>query len=243
MSTLIIIGCVILGGIFVLFPQARALAGAFIGLFIQDASKTVKGAEAIFSKAIEEAQEEYTKAAKTLEQIAGSLDTQKRAKQAGENRLAEMEKKCEMLARSGDRDHLAVYAGERQIILQQVSDYTSRIADLEIAQKDAREMVAIFESKVKQLKLEKERAITDLKLNKQLANAYSSLDELRRQTGMDKLLASAKEGAVQAREQAVGAKIVHESRNSTILDNADKQAQKLVTDSYVDDLLKKYNHS
>ncbi|MNV90664.1 hypothetical protein D3C71_1850720 [compost metagenome] len=98
-----------------------------------------------------------------------------------------------------------------------------------------------MEDKLKKLQKDKNRVISDLKLNKELKVMYDDMDELKNTTSTDKLLDTVKKGVQDTRETAVGARVVHENKTSTKLANAETEARKLQSSSYVEDLKKKYN--
>ena len=65
--------------VLLLFPEFRkklgVLLGGFLNLFVEDTAKTPEGAAAIYSKAIEEAEDKYNKASDALKRMTGRLET------------------------------------------------------------------------------------------------------------------------------------------------------------------------
>ena len=72
-----IVGVGLLVAIFIMFPEARALGKGFIRLFIKDMASTPEGAEAIYTEAIDKAQENYNEASDSYRMVAGEYEHSK----------------------------------------------------------------------------------------------------------------------------------------------------------------------
>lgn len=202
-------------------------------IFFKNLAETPEGAETIYAQAIDEAQDKYSQASNTLANISGALADAKRKKEKSEKELTDLESQCKQLIKSGNESAALVLANGRQGLIDLVNNYTINISGLEANVKDAKEILSICESNLKQLQSEKTTVVENLKLDLQLKKSYNSLDELRKDNGVAKLLGQVREGADQKRNEAVGARIVHENKASTQI----AAAQKLVNQSSANDFL------
>lgn len=216
------------------------LLKGFVGLFVEDLAKTPEGAAAVYSQAIDKAQNDYNLANNTLQKVAGQLDTAKRNIEATKIKITQTETKCESLVKAGQIDKASLFAQERNDLIDELENQTRIANELTPIHEEAKKINNHLEAKLKQLKKDKDRVINDLKLNKQLKSMYDDMDELKNVDNVDKLLDSVKTGVKDGREKAVGARVVHENKLSTKISNADAEAKKLQSDSYIEDLKKRY---
>lgn len=240
-----LIGGLIVVGIagFLLFGGGKliTLAKGFVGLFIEDLSKTPEGAAAVYNQAIEKSQNQYNIANDTLQKVAGELDTAIKTLQGLEKKLVECESRCESFAKAGQFDKVELFAREREDLLEEIENQKVTIGELKPLFEEAKVINNHLEEKLVKLKKEKNRVVTDLKRNKQLKSMYDDMDELKNTTNVDKLLDSVKTGVKESREKAVGARTVHNNKVSTKIDAAKSEARKLQSNDFVEQLKNKYN--
>ena len=104
----------------------------------------------------------------------------------------------------------------------------------------AQDATETIERKLRKLKRDSKIAVKKLEMNLQTKEIYDSLDELKTSNVSDKMLNNVKEGAIDAQEMAVGAKSVYDSKFSTKLNKAEKDAIGSKYDSYLTGLVDKY---
>ena len=80
-----------------------------------------------------------------------------------------------------------------------------------------------------------------MKVKIQLNEVYDSMDELKNVTGTDKLLDSIKEKNNDLNASVEGARTIYNSKTSTRVQRAAENADKLETDNYLNNLIKKYH--
>jgi phage shock protein A len=242
METLIVALVVIVIAAILLFGGGKliTLLKGFVGLFVEDLAKTPEGAAAVYSQAIEKAQNDYNLANNTLQKVAGQLDSAKRNIEITKTKVTETEAKCENFVKAGQFDKAELFSQERNDLMEELENQNRIAAELTPIFEEAKKINNHLETKLKQLKKDKDRVINDLKLNKQLKSMYDDMDELKNVDNVDKLLDSVKTGVKDGREKAVGARVVHENKLSTKISNANVDAKKLQSDSYIEELKKKY---
>jgi allophanate hydrolase subunit 1 len=239
MTTLILIVAAAIGVFLLGGTKVGQLIKGFFNLFIQDAMSTPKGAEAAFAQKIEQTQNRVVQATETLETIAGQFDMQKRRAAELTKQLAQMERNCEALAQQGRFDEVELFAQQRDVALEEKEECDAAVVELQQAVKEAQEVVNVLEGQLQFLEREKVRVVNSLLLNGSMIEARHALDNLRK-TNLDKLVAMAKDGAQKKQAQAAGSKIVHESRLSTRIAEAEKRVRQATTSDYVSQLKAKY---
>ncbi|AEO93506.1 gp247 [Bacillus phage G] len=243
----ILIGGVLVVGLAALFifggGKLTTLLKGFVGVFIEDLTKTPEGAAAVYNQAIEKSQEQYNIANDTLQKVAGELDTALRALKDFEKRLTDCETSCENFAKAGQFDKVELFAQEREVIIDDIENQKAIIAELKPLYEEAKVINNHLEDKLVKLKKEKNRVITDMKRNSQLKSMYDDMDELKNTTNVDKLLDTVKTGVQQSREKAVGARTVHNNKTSTKVSAAKEEAKKLQSNDYIEQLKKKHNYT
>lgn len=211
------------------------LKGAYNMIF-EDMAKTPEGAKAIYTKALDEAQDKYTRANNNLQLIAGKLATAKDSLADSQKELTRIETACIGFASKGDDKNLEVYASRRMEILDDIELHTTTIDELTPMLEDAKKMNDALAENYRALSREKDRVIAQLKLGRDMKSVYDSMDSLKADSDIQKLLGSAKTGAKEMKEQAIGAKIVHEGRLETKLQNAQVAEKKANAQAYIDEL-------
>lgn len=213
----------------------------FSSLLVKDMSKTPEGAEIIYKRAIDEKQQEYNKASYTYGQITGTLSHETTKLKNLRTALFAIEKKCENLVSSGHMEQARLSALERQGLISEIASCTQNIENLEQAAKEAKEAVDIFEAQLNSLKREMNQVVNDLKVGEQLANAYNSLDGLKKSEELYDLIDTVKDSAKEKKAKAAGARIIHENKLSTRIDMFDDNSKDTESDDYINSLQQKFN--
>lgn len=220
--------------------KGRYMISGFKNLFFVDVAKTAKGAEAIYTQAIEEASDAYTKASNNLQKVAGLLDTAKRNQGSTTEKITLTKAKMEDLAKKQMFDKVQLYSQELSSFDEDLSFYNSEIKKYEPMFRQAQLLTQNYEQKLIKLKKDKKTVIRQLEINKQTKEMYDDLDELKNAKVSDKLLDSVKEGIVETGEMATGARILHESKHSTKILEAENEVKSIKYNDYVEQLKKQY---
>lgn len=238
----IVIGVLLVGGTgLALTGKGRYLIKGMTNLFFVDVAKTPKGAEAIYTQAIEEANKAYVKASNNFQKIAGLLDTAMRNHKNAVENVGLTKKKMEMLASKGQFDKVEILAEELTNVEEDVKIYLAEIAKYKPMYSQAETLSQNYETKLRQLQKDKKTVIRQLEINQQTKEMYDDLDELKNVKTSDKLLSAVKEGVVETGEMATGARTLHESKHSTKMLEIDKQVKSAKQSDYVEELRRKYN--
>lgn len=250
MSLGVFIGCVVLGlsGLaLILFPDFRKklliLSGGFLNVFIEDRAKTPEGANAIFQQAIEVAQEKYNKANNLLRQRSGELEVAKENLTASRKKLAELESSCENLVKQERYEEASILATQREEFLIDLERQAKLVESLGPVVDECRAIANHQELTLRQLKVKRKQIISDLQMNKQMTEMYDDLDQLKKNNTVSKLLESVEEGHQDSRQSAIGAKVVHENKLETKINNAQLELKNINNNSYIESLKKKYEKS
>ena len=228
----------------VLFPEFRrglnVLCSGFLGVFVKDLAKTPEGAEAVYNEAIEEERELYRKACDVLNKASGEYQ----AAQQNLAKLQEAKKKieatCERLVREGRDNDALVYAEKLGEVNNDIERAKKVISEYEAYVEEAKKAVNFREKRLKDLKKKQKDTINDMKLAKQTKALHEDMDELRRDRTTHKLLDAVNEGASDLRKEADGARIVHQSKNSTKVANIEKDMESAQASDYIASLKEKY---
>lgn len=225
----------------ILSGKLRVLIKGFINIFIEDLAKTPEGAEAVYSEAINEAQEAYNEANDTFRKVSGQYETTKNVLSETKSKLADVEKKCESLAKAGNFEDLELLSEQRKELISDAELLETQVERLLQAFNDAKQLNNHYEKELIKIKKEKKKIINELKMNKQMEEMYDYMDKLKNTKDSHKLLSAVKEKIEEGRESVAGARSVHENRTSTKLERADQRARKASSSSYVEQLKSKYN--
>lgn len=216
--------------------KLRTLLSGFLSLFVEDLSKTPEGAEAVYTKAIEEAQDEYNEADTLYRRIAGQLREAQAKKEEAENLSKDLDEKAKILA-SKNRDEEAL-----EVILAKeeadgdVEIWTRTAKELTKTCADAKEMHTNREQMLRKLMKDKKQVVTQLRMNKQMSEIYDSMDELKNKKTTDKLISGIKEKVVDGKNEVAGAKVIHENRSTTKMQRIDEVTKKSNATAYLEKL-------
>lgn len=242
--TLLYIGiAVIVGTGILLFTKPGVLIKGFFGLFVKNIAQTPEGAEAIYQEAIEESQIKYNKAADALQRVSGALAGQKDIKDKLVKEKTNLEAQCKMLVHKGNDEQALIIAQSIQDLEAEIENCDSNIANLANSVNDAKKLVGICEENLIKLKRESKLVVNNLRLNNEMTQAYNSLDELRNDSNVQKLLSHARDGAQEAKQKAVGAKTLHENKISVQIAEAGKTARKANASDYLNKIKNEMNGS
>ena len=220
--------------------KGRYLIKGTANLFFTDVAKTPKGAEAIYTQAIEEAQNNYNKASNNLQRIAGLLDTSQKNYNITSKKIGETKANCEMLCKKGKFDEADLFADELMELEEDLVIYQNEIIEYTPMLEEAKTLCQNGESKLRKLQKDKKTVVRKLEINQQTKQMYDSMDELKNVKSSDKLLNAVKEGVLESGEMATGAKILHESKHSTKMLEAEKAIKKEQKSAYIEELKQKY---
>ena len=210
-------------------------------LFIKDMATTPEGAEAIYAEKINEAQEKYNKAENALRISSGKLSMEKQKLTSLEAELKKVETKCENLVKAKKLEDAQTMAERRTEIISDIQRSKQLIEAYAVAKKDAEEVHKACEKTLQKLKRESKDVVENMKVKIQLNEVYDSMDELKNVTGTDKLLDSIKEKNNDLNASVEGARTIYNSKTSTRVQRAAENADKLETDNYLNNLMKKYH--
>lgn len=220
----------------VMSGKLRTLLSGFLSLFVEDLSKTPEGAEAVYTKAIEEAQNEYNEAETLFRKVAGQLNEARMKLKEAEELSIELDKKAKTLATS-NRDEEALEV----ILAKEEADgdaeiWAKTVTNLTKTCEDAKEMHANREQMLRKLIKDKKQVVTQLRMNKQMSEIYDSMDELKNKKTTDKLIAGIKDKVVDGKNEVAGAKMIHENKSSTKMQRIDEVTKKSNATDYLEKL-------
>ena len=228
--------------VLLLFPDFRkklgVLLGGFLNLFVEDTAKTPEGAAAIYSKAIEEAEDKYTKASDALKRMTGRLDSAVKQRDKANRDVLEYESKARAAMSRGDENTARIYAEKRQDALLVAKQYTDTVNQLTPAVAQARDIFTQREKELKDIRAKKTLVIEQLKTNRDVEEAFDDLDELRRDSASKRLLGAIDEEVKAGSERAAGSRIVHEAKLNTRVSRADEKSDAYAVDDFLDSLRK-----
>lgn len=240
--------CVILGLFVValiLFPEFRkkltVLIRGGLNVFVEDTAKTPEGAEAVFTQAINEVEDQYTKASTTYNKLHGKLQHCKADVTKLNSEIKRAEDSCESLARSGDVENARIYAERRMELIAERKQKQEAVEKLTPMVEEARQIHEAYGKKLRELQRNKKETIAQMRMNVQMKDLLGDLDELRKDSATAKMLDAVFEGSNDLREEVDGARAVHENRASTKIAKAEQKAAQAQSDEYLNNLLKKYN--
>ena len=241
--TQMIIGIVVIVFVLllILFPEFRKLCLGWTRIFIKDMATTPEGAEAIYAQKIDEAQEAYNKADNALRVATGKYSNAKSELKSLNSQLEQIEKACETLVQKGDIKNAEIKVEQREEILSSIASTEELLKAFATAKSEAEQVHTHCQKQLAKLKRESKEVVENMKVKKQLQEVYDDMDELKNVTATDKLLEQVKEKNKDLNASVEGARIVHNNKLSTKIQNADNAAKKAQSNDYLESLRKKYN--
>lgn len=229
----------------VLFPEFRnklvVLIRGGLNLFVEDRAKTPEGAEAVFTQAINEAEEQYAKASTTYNKLYGRKQRLQEDVTKLDAEIKKAEDACDALARKNDVNNARIYSEHRAELLSERKMKQAAIEKLTPMVEDAKQIHDEYGKKLRNLKRKKNETINQMKMNVQMKDLLGDLDELRKDSATDKMLDAVMTGSNDLMEEVSGARAVHENKASTKIARAEQKAAQAQSDEYLESLLKKYN--
>lgn len=222
--------------------KGRYLIKGMTNLFFTDVAKTPKGAEAIYAQAIDEKTNEYGKASNNYRKIAGLLETAQTNLKDSSDKIVKTKDSMEQLAKAGKFDKVQLFADELASVEEDKVLYTNEIAKYSPMFQQAKSVTEQLEAKLAKLKKDKRIVVHQLEINQQTKEMYDSLDEVKTGKASDKLLDAVKEGVIETGEMATGARVVHDSKHSTKMLEAEAEVKAAQSSEYVEELKKKYQN-
>jgi chromosome segregation ATPase len=218
--------------------KGRYLLKGTMNMFFVDVAKTPKGAETIYTQAIEEAQDNYNKASNNFQKITGMLETSKRNYNEANIKMENTKRTMQSLAGKGQltEDKIKVYKIELQSIDDDINTYGQEIQEYTPMFNDAKTLTENYELQLVQLQKDKKNVVRKLEMNQQTKQMYDDLDELKKEKTSSKLVAAVKEGVTESGEMATGARVLHESKHSTQLAALESESKGIKFDDFLSGL-------
>ena len=241
LSTLLI-GIVIAVILFTLIisGKLRALAKAFLNLFVEDLASTPEGAEALFNQKEEEVEEKFRRADTVYKKVAGQRKRCKDELEELENRLKTNESQCERLAKAGDEEGLDIKIAEHGDIKDDIAMHQDTLKTLEAALKDATEARSACEENLNQIRKKKKQIVTQMKRNRDMKDIYDDLEGIGAGDHTSKLLDKVIERGDDLADVVAGSKEAYETKTSTKSKKVDQRLKSSANDDYKQQLLNKY---
>ena len=229
----------------VLFPSFRkglgTVTSGFLSVFIRDVSKTEKGANAIYTKAIEEAEEKYGKAKTAYHRVAGEHEECRIRIMTLKENIKAAERDAESLYKSGNIDKARVMAQQRSDLMVDLESSTKLMESLEPALAQAKNIYELCETDLRNLKKDKKKTLNELQAQNLMKDIMSDIDELDSSSTARKLINSTNEYLDDLRKENHGAMAVHASKLDSRVADAKKTAADLNTDAFLASLENKYH--
>ena len=224
MSIVFVSGLAIFGLILLMFPQLRVLLKGFGNIFVKDLASTPDGVRALYEEAIDKAQNSYGKACEHLEIIAGKLKMVE-DKLVKANREAELNMNKAISAKKANlMDDAVLFAEEMELRKTEVQTLIVVKKQLEDAKQEAMDMHTASQKNLKELKAKRDLTLTKLEQNASLKEIYAGLDDLRRDSDLDKLIGHVDDKIAKQDEQVAGMKVLHENKLSTKIGKAEERS-------------------
>lgn len=228
--------------ILIVFPsfgrQLKSLIGGFLQIFIQDKAKTPDGARAIYAQQIDEYRERYSRACDSLDEWTGKYKTAKDSYEKYKKDIASCDEKARAAVARGDMESAKTFARRRQEAMDQCENLQDQLNELGPLLEEAKLIKQNLEDGLVKLEREAKNAISELELANQMKDIYKDFDELRAESGTDKLVKAAREGVRESKERAAGAKMNYQSSRKGAEAKANAKAGDYEIQAYLDSLTK-----
>jgi chromosome segregation ATPase len=223
--------------------KGRYLMKGALNMFFVDVAKTPKGAETIYTQAIEEAQNAYNKASNNFQKITGMLTTSRKNFDESQKKMEYTKQTMQSLANRGELtdDKLKVYKIELQNIDDDINTYSQEVEEYTPMFNDAKVLTENYELQLLQLRKDKKTVIRKLEMNQQTKEMYDDLDNLKKEKTSSKLVAAVKEGVNESGEMAIGARVLHENKHSTKLAAIESESKGIKFDDFLSGLREQNN--
>lgn len=231
----------------VLFPEVRhgitALGRGFLGLFVKDMAKTPEGAKAIYETAIREAEEKYNKARAAYNRVAGELDEVQSSITTLTRSIDKATTDAETLYKRGLEDDARVKAGQRAELMADLKTKQQLAESLMTAEAQAKGIFELCERNLRQLKADQKKVVNELQAQSLVKDIMTDIDELSSSSAAQRLINSTTDYLDDLRKENRGAMVVHASKVSTRIAQADQNATKAEADDFIASMAAKYGRS
>ena len=229
----------------VIFPEARKKAGVLFrgaaSAFVEDRAKTPEGANAIYTQAISEAEEQYQNTKEIFHRLSGRKKRIETEIADIKEKIRNAEIRVEGFARKGDRENAKLYADQMVQLKATLKSKEQALANLVPSVDRAKQAFEASAKKVTSLKAQKQDVISQMETNRMTKQLMDDLDDVYKNSATDKMLDAVREGAGILQEESSGAIAAHETKVSTRIAKAEKAAEDAESEAYLDEIMKKYS--
>lgn len=220
--------------------KLKVLCGGFLNIFVEDMAKTPDGAKAIYSQAIEEAENAYRDADSAYKRVYGEYKNVETEIKTLDNQIYSAESRAEALVRDGKIEEAKTFALQRSESMELRAQKAAYLEKLTSMVEDAKLIHRQAGDRLQKLKKESRLVVEEMKLNQNMNRMVSDLDDLRRDTATDKMLGAVRDGAKDLRKEAVGSMAVHQNRSSTKQAVAQQAAADVEAEAFLASMQAKY---
>ena len=229
----------------IMFPEVRKKGAVLIrgaaNVFVEDRAKTPEGANAIYTQAINEAEEQYTETKGIYHRLSGRKKRVESEIADIKERIRRAELRVESFARKGDRENAKLYADQVVQFKATMKSKEQALANLIPSVDRAKQAFEASAKKVNSLKAQKQDVISQMETNRMTKQLMDDLDDVCKNNATDKMLNAVREGAGILQEESDGAVAAHEAKVSTRIANAERAAEEAESEAYLDEIMKKYS--
>lgn len=225
----------------VISGKLRSLVKAFFNLFVEDMAATPEGAEALFRQKEEETEEKFRRADNVFKKVAGQRKRVQDELVALQGKLAQTEKQCEQLAKSGDEAGLDIKIAERAEIIDEIDLHKQTLVTLEAAHRDAGEARAACEEALNEIRKKRKQVVSRMKHNRDMKDIYDDLEGIGADNHTSKLLERVMEKDTDMQDLVAGSREAYETKTSTKARKVEKRLNESAHDDYKASLMSKYN--
>lgn len=236
-AVLIVLGVILL--IMLITPKGRTLLKGFIGVFIEDMSKTPEGVRAIYQEKINDLSKNYNMAHDNYKKLIGRQTTLEKSIEDDKETKQKYDKKICYFIEMGKEDDAKLFATKASQLDVTIKNKEKELEELEPIVKDAEFVYNTLARKLEELKLEQEEQVRRFETAKQMESIYDSMEKVATNTGVDNLLDTARKTVKDSEARAQGAKEVHEQNIDTKIDRLTEQYDTVSADDYISNLLNK----
>lgn len=229
----------------IMFPEVRKKGSVLIrgaaNVFVEDRAKTPEGANAIYTQAINEAEEQYRDTKEIYHRLSGRKKRVETEIADIKEKIKQAEIRVEAFARKGDRENAKLYADQIVQLKSTLKSKEQALVNLTPSVDRAKQAYEASAKKVTSLKAQKQDVISQMETNRMTKQLMDDLDDVCKNNATDKMLDAVREGAGILQEESNGAVAAHEAKVSTRIANAERAAEEAESEAYLDAIMKKYS--
>lgn len=229
----------------IMFPEVRKKCSVLIrgaaNVFVEDRAKTPEGANAIYTQAINEAEEQYRDTKEIYYRLSGRKKRVETEIADIKEKIKQAEIRVEAFARKGDRENAKLYADQIVQLKSTLKSKEQALVNLTPSVDRAKQAYEASAKKVTSLKAQKQDVISQMETNRMTKQLMDDLDDVCKNNATDKMLDAVREGAGILQEESNGAVAAHEAKVSTRIANAERAAEEAESEAYLDAIMKKYS--